>query len=123
MQRRWLVYVRRDSILAEMGYRDYAEYLRSALWATIRQAVLDRDGHRCRCCGERGWEVHHRRYTRAALEGSDLSALLTVCRECHERAEFTGSGRKRSLRWANRILNGKAVSPRIRTGRPRRAIL
>jgi 5-methylcytosine-specific restriction endonuclease McrA len=62
--------------------RCYAARSRSRRrFAGNREAVLERDGHRCRVCG--GGErvaVHHRRPGR-----HDRDRLISVCVRCHAR--------------------------------------
>ncbi|MGE4274607.1 MAG: HNH endonuclease [Candidatus Methanomethylophilaceae archaeon] len=61
------------------------------LWPGIRKTILERDGHRCRGCGdsvrERAtWlvEVHHI-IPRVEGGGDHPSNLETLCAECHRR--------------------------------------
>jgi len=62
----------------------------SAAWQEFRRQVCERDGHRCRRCGERvnrkrGMHMHHLRPWKAHPElrlAPDNIVLL--CRECHE---------------------------------------
>lgn len=61
----------------------YEEYLKTSEWAEKRDAVLTRDGHRCRACNsEEHLQVHHRTYIRRGYE--DLNDLTTLCGPCHE---------------------------------------
>lgn len=46
--------------------------------AATRQAVLERDGHRCQKCGAEGTEIDH-----IATSSSDLSNLQLLCHDCH----------------------------------------
>ncbi len=50
----------------------------------VRAAVIARDGHRCRSCGGRPFEVHHRE---AFASGGAYvpSNLLSLCYACHVR--------------------------------------
>ncbi|MFZ0546444.1 MAG: DEAD/DEAH box helicase [Candidatus Promineifilaceae bacterium] len=72
-------------------------------WQQQRQAVLERDGHRCRTCGAtarpgQGLHIHHIRPFReygyipgeneAYLEANTLENLVTLCPSCHRRAEM-----------------------------------
>ena len=63
-------------------------------WAKRRQAVLERDGHRCRQCGNPGaLEVHHlagslRKDYRARVL-SPQKDLVALCRTCHLEAHGT----------------------------------
>ncbi|MFW5641777.1 MAG: HNH endonuclease [Roseicyclus sp.] len=60
---------------------------RGGRWKTLRAAVLERDGYRCRSCGARGrLEVDHikpvRTHPALAYEPGNLQAL---CPACHTR--------------------------------------
>lgn len=87
---------------------DYQLYLESALWKTIRQRVLDRDGNTCKRCGKGAQVVHHKSYDREVLDGFRDEALVSLCKRCHEEIEFTfdknGGRAKNSLRQANAKL-------------------
>jgi 5-methylcytosine-specific restriction endonuclease McrA len=50
-----------------------------------RQAIIDRDGNTCQCCGLPGHEVHHLQW---AHDGGDDSPdnLILLCTECHRQA-------------------------------------
>ncbi len=60
-------------------------------WKHNRDIVLTRDEHKCQLCGATKEDdvyidVHHRipfRFYRNALDGHDISNLLTLCRRCH----------------------------------------
>ncbi len=65
-----------------------------AHWHKLREAVRARDGYICQVCGapegERGHHVHHKIPFRAferAEEANRLENLLTLCPNCHQRAE------------------------------------
>jgi hypothetical protein len=97
-------YRKRDLVLRDLGFSGYAEYLSSPLWESIRSRVLDRDEHSCVRCGSRAWQVHHSSYSSMVLLGEDLVGLHSVCRECHELAEFLPSGSKATMEEANERL-------------------
>jgi hypothetical protein len=60
----------------------YSEYLRSEEWFSIREAVLIRDGHKCRITGDsRDLQVHHLTYRNVGNE--NLSELVTLCKNVH----------------------------------------
>jgi 5-methylcytosine-specific restriction endonuclease McrA len=99
-------YRERDQLLAGMGFTSYKAYLTSPLWASIRFAVLMRDDHICRACGKKSWQVHHRRYSLEALQGTDLTKLESICAGCHKRIEFHYS-KKLPLNKANSKLTKK----------------
>jgi 5-methylcytosine-specific restriction endonuclease McrA len=88
-------YLRRNRILHTLRFADYAEYLASELWRSIRQRVLTRDKGLCTGCKGPANEVHHGSYTRANLTGLDLRDLYSVCRVCHHACEFKANGEKR----------------------------
>jgi len=59
--------------------------------AATRDAVLDRDEHRCQVCGRNGpgngglvnLEVHHIERDPDGMDQHDLENLTTLCRSCH----------------------------------------
>lgn len=79
-----------DTISAEQEQRqeDYAEYLFSGEWKSIKTRVLDRDSHRCsHCSNVHSLEVHHMRYIPRWRElNGEISHLITLCSGCHEKA-------------------------------------
>lgn len=78
----------RSASLSDAGYASYEEYLASDKWAKIRRRILKMDRWTCRMCGEVATEVHHTSYRRTAILGTDASHLHSLCRGCHELAEF-----------------------------------
>lgn len=73
---------RRDA-LREGWFRDHGEYLATAEWAALRDAVVARDQGACTGCGARGTQVHHLTYARWRHE--DLDDLTLLCGACHEK--------------------------------------
>lgn len=67
--------------------RTYAEKLKHPLWQRKRLEILNRDGFKCRGCGngEKTLHVHHLKYTRGRdpWDYPDAS-LVTLCEVCHE---------------------------------------
>lgn len=65
----------------------YAEKLKHPLWQRKRLEILNRDGFKCRGCGngEKTLHVHHLKYTRGRdpWDYPDAS-LVTLCEVCHE---------------------------------------
>lgn len=66
------------------------ERFRDPRYLAWRNAVLERDGYRCRRCGrqckkhERGLAAHHlKAYATHTAERFDVSNGVTLCRECH----------------------------------------
>jgi 5-methylcytosine-specific restriction endonuclease McrA len=67
---------------------EYNEQLKDQRWFYVRSRVMERDKHKCKCCGTwRNLEVHHLRYEfgRKAWEYNDID-LVTLCHKCHEKA-------------------------------------
>lgn len=65
---------------------DYAEYINSKAWKSLRARVLARAKDRCEVCGFSKWsvnlEVHHKTYER--FKNERLEDLLVVCTSCHK---------------------------------------
>ena len=40
--------------------------------------------------------MHHRRYTKAVLDGEDDSQLVSLCDDCHRTVHYEASGRVRN---------------------------
>lgn len=98
------IYKARNEVLRSLGFASYADYLRSPLWASIRQRVLE-SSRWCFVCGDLATQVHHQRYCRKDLTGKSLKKLVPVCATHHYRAEFRRhDGAKLSTRQANRKL-------------------
>ena len=57
---------------------------RSLIPDSVRAAVDERDGHRCRWCGatNRGRDMHHIEYRRGHVYDV-LENLVSLCRSCH----------------------------------------
>jgi hypothetical protein len=108
-----LTYAERNAILLQLGFPSYRAYLKSHLWADIRQRVLA-SGQLCGC-ENKARQVHHRLYTVENLSGLSLYGLVPVCRYCHRRAEIAASG-KCSLREANARLDKIWRRNRARNG-------
>lgn len=70
----------------------YAEKLKDPRWQRKRLEILNRDGWKCRRCGEKTktLHVHHVAYLRgkAPWEHPD-TGMLTLCHGCHAIAEST----------------------------------
>lgn len=76
--------LQRTAELVVEGYASYEEYLDSEEWAVKRDAVLNRDGHKCQAClVEVATQVHHLTYDRIYEE--PMFDLVSVCRACHEK--------------------------------------
>jgi 5-methylcytosine-specific restriction endonuclease McrA len=69
----------------------YTRLMRHPRWRSLRERILNRDGHRCRHCGSaQGLEVHHRQYRLDGRTGRLVlpweygdDTLVTLCRDCH----------------------------------------
>lgn len=94
--RRWsAIYRHRNWRIRKLKLaRSYDEYLRTALWASIRRRVLDRDKGQCRVCGNTATQAHHTNYRTAGLTGSSIGSIIAICDECHLFAEFNEDGSK-----------------------------
>ena len=94
------------SYLKSRGYPGgYRQYLLSQEWATVRSRVMKRDRWICQCCGNKGDNAHHIKYTPRNLSGrSDLKFIITLCRDCHEDIHNDNT-----LSKANRILSAKMI--------------
>lgn len=62
----------------------YADKLQDPRWQAKRQIILQRDGHKCKMCGdiESSLHVHHKRYVGEPWESPDED-LITYCEHCH----------------------------------------
>ena len=97
-------YKERNELLVEMGFKDYAAYLRSQRWKGIRLGVLNRDSASCIVCRRRANQVHHRSYASEVLLGEDTGPLVSICDGCHHTIEFC-NGKK--------LANPTAVESRL----------
>lgn len=97
-------YEERHWSLAAMGYTSYADYLRSAMWRSIRSEVLRRSSGVCEVCRSApAREIHHRSYVLPVMKGKRLDLLVACCHDCHSGSEFTGR-EKNSPKEANRKM-------------------
>lgn len=83
----------RNEICARLGYKTYGEYLKSKRWLDIRARVLARDNRTCYLCGKDATMCHHASYTLAAMLGSDIDSIFSVCHGCHQNTHFDSNGR------------------------------
>lgn len=95
-------YEDRKTVLAQLGYATYQEYLAGEEWADIRAERLGKFPD-CLLCGERANQVHHMEYSDRVLLGIERRLLVTLCGDCHKRIEWDGEI-KRSLEDANKTL-------------------
>lgn len=76
------------AVWKELGFRSYNAYIKSRLWWSIRQIVLERDGKCCQVCGTPSKIVHHIDYTKIVMLGQgDQHELITLCEPCHNFVE------------------------------------
>jgi hypothetical protein len=91
------VYQKRASVIKDLGFDSYEEYLDSTLWVNIRTKVLLRDNSKCVFCSEKAFTVHHSDYAKSNLSGKRLTTLHSVCQDCHYNLHFTAQGKDREL--------------------------
>ena len=78
---------------------EYQKLLKTEEWSCKRDHILERDGHECQWCHRKSTpknplQVHHKYYIMRRgrfVEPWDYpdSALITLCRNCHEFAHKT----------------------------------
>ncbi|MFD2568575.1 HNH endonuclease [Pseudotenacibaculum haliotis] len=71
----------------------YGALLFDQRWKDFRKKILERDQHKCRCCGAEGkLEMHHRQYHysktlrkyRKPWEYPE-NLLISLCKTCHQK--------------------------------------
>jgi len=87
-------YAKRNENVRKLGFKDYAQYLNSSLWADIRKRHFQTSGFACYGCGNRAYQVHHRHYDLSVLNGQKLDGLVSLCDTCHRKIEFNENGEK-----------------------------
>lgn len=92
-------YGERSHNLKMLGYTNYADYLQSELWASIRGTVLCGDPA-CVGCGRPATQVHHENYDIPVLLGEYLQALHPICGRCHRSIEFSLKRHHKLPPWA-----------------------
>lgn len=73
--------------MAERRKSSYVEKFKDPRWQRMRLAVFERDKWRCRKCHstDKTLNAHHLYYLESHEPWEyDLSALLTLCEDCHE---------------------------------------
>lgn len=73
----------------------YESYLRTVLWASIRDWVVESQSGKCAICDHAAAEVHHHDYDEATLLGLRSSGLVGLCARCHDLVEFDEARAKR----------------------------
>lgn len=113
-------YARLRESLEDLGYADYAAYLDSDLWHSIRSKFLPSGDGKCPVCRDgKATQVHHTNYSLPVMKGERNDKLMPICRRCHAAAEFKG-GKKVSLNEANsRIAAAKKAGRKSLVDRPR----
>lgn len=80
-------------------------------WKNVREYVLWRDGHKCRCCAGKSkdtvLEVHHLESRKTG--GDSPSNLVTLCRSCHD-AYHAGTTELNLKRSAPSLRDATAVN-------------
>lgn len=93
-------YAKRNAILKSIGYKSYAEYLRSGAWKIIRARHLG--SRQCKVCVSRQASVlHHVSYSKQVLLHGDEHLLVPLCHRCHGHIETLGGRGKATLEQAN----------------------
>lgn len=95
--------VHRDKLIRRVGKRGiksvldlpYENYLRTALWAAIRDWVVESQSGKCGICDLKAAEVHHHDYDEATMLGERSDGLVGLCARCHHLVEFDETGNKR----------------------------
>ena len=105
----------RDTILYDIGFKNYDSYIASDLWRKdIRPKVKKKYEGVCQSCKIKmqgngvTQVVHHRKYTEANMSGESLDDLMLVCKKCHDNAHqinFAGTKYIRSLAETNDELD------------------
>lgn len=94
-------YSQRNLTLQQMGFANYAEYLASDLWKSIRAKAFRKKRNLCKLCSGPGQVLHHLSYSRTVLEGRHNSKLVIMCHKCHKEIEFDENGDKRTVQQVN----------------------
>lgn len=71
------------------AYLNYQRYIRSKKFKAVREAVLERDGHRCQFCNRTAEETqlccHHRTYEHLFEGGeAEIADCITLCSTDHK---------------------------------------
>lgn len=80
--------------------KDYYKNLQSTEWKELRKRILQRDGYKCRFCGQSNHlQVHHKYYNKYPNNkyvdpwNYPDSAFLTLCKRCHEHWHQTNTNK------------------------------
>ena len=113
-------YAKRDLLLKELGYENYAAYLRSDLWHSIRGFVMRAHRGKCGLCGGMATEVHHVSYSKDALLGRGLLHYFPICNRCHKEHEFDSRGRKVSAEACHEAMRKTFMNKIREKSKPRK---
>jgi len=91
-------YEDRDLIIKSMGFKNYNDYLSSALWNNIRQIVIRTFNGKCQFCNNSVTEIHHSSYDKETLLGHKYDNLHPVCNKCHHKMEYFDNGEKTHIK-------------------------
>lgn len=89
-------YLDRNTILKELEYDSYEDYLKSKLWLDIRSEIFSKQ-KKCYLCNKKSKVVHHYRYTKENLSGLSYDDMYALCHKHHYKIEFDNEGQKLSL--------------------------
>lgn len=68
---------------------NYAAFLNSKYWNTVRSMVLKRDKFKCVICSDtKNLQVHHNTYKNHFNEHKHLEDLMSLCRVCHKEHHY-----------------------------------
>lgn len=90
---------------------EYADYLNTERWKTIREMAYARAGFKCQVCGRSDLPLHthHNTYVHRGEEEKHLEDLVCLCSDCH--ALFHGKKNdeeKEQLKQENNELRNRA---------------
>jgi len=82
-----------SKIKSEKLKERHREYISSDQWKRRRNEKLKREDYTCEKCGGQACQAHHKHYKFFDSENkeAEISSLMAVCRECHERIEDVDS--------------------------------
>lgn len=70
--------------LCQEAKEDYAERLKSDYWKKLRKKRLNMDKGKCKDCGAKATQVHHKRYVNLGTPW-EIYELVSLCKNCHEK--------------------------------------
>jgi 5-methylcytosine-specific restriction endonuclease McrA len=94
----------------------YKDLLLSEKWTEKRLKVFKRDGYKCQRCGtNKSLNCHHTYYTSGKKPWEyPLSALLTLCKDCHTRLHSETKIQIRQAKGGERTLGESKNQRKIR---------